>query len=242
MSPLPSLLAAAWACAAAPLHAQAVCEARGGPTVPAVVELFTSEGCSSCPPADRWLTQRRSTPGVIALAFHVDYWDRLGWPDRYASPAYAERQRLWQRRLGLRFVYTPQVVLDGEDRKDWPRIDALRPTRAAAAEASLRRIGADTYEAEIRARPGAPALAAYWAVTEDGHRTVVEAGENDGVTLHHDAVVRHYEELPAVAARTGSPARYTLQLPAGDGRARRIVLVVHEAASGRPVQAVSLGC
>ncbi|MCM5681220.1 DUF1223 domain-containing protein [Schlegelella sp. S2-27] len=235
------VLAAALACAAGPLQAQATCQAHGGPTVPTVVELYTSEGCSSCPPADRWLTQRQSGPGVIALAFHVDYWDRLGWPDRYASPAYTQRQRQWQHRLGLGFVYTPQVVLDGEDRKDWHRITRLPGPGAALADASLRRLAAGTYEAEIRPHAGAPALGAYWAVTEDGHRTTVKAGENDGATLHHDAVVRHYRELPMRSAHAGATQHFTLQVPPGE-RARRVVLVVHDAATGRPVQAVSLGC
>lgn len=241
MNALAPFLAAALACAAGPLQAQAACEAHGGPTVPAVVELYTSEGCSSCPPADRWLAQRRSGPGVIALAFHVDYWDRLGWPDRFASAAYTERQQQWQRRLGLRFVYTPQVVLDGEDRKDWPRIGGLFRRGAAMADASLRRLTADTYEAVIRPHTGAPALAAFWAVTEDGHRTAVKAGENDGAALHHDAVVRHYRELPHLAAHGDIAQRFTLQVPPGE-RARRVVLVVHDATTGRPVQAVSLGC
>jgi hypothetical protein len=241
MNALAPFLAAALACAAGPLHAQAACEAHGGPTVPAVVELYTSEGCSSCPPADRWLTQRQSGSGVIALAFHVDYWDRLGWLDRFASPAYTERQQQWQRRLGLRFVYTPQVVLDGEDRKDWRRIGGLSARGGAQADAILRRVAAGIYEAEIRAHAGAPALAAFWALTEDGHRTAVKAGENDGAALHHDAVVRHYRELPRLAAPAGAAQRFTLQVPPGE-RARRVVLVVHDAATGRPVQAVSLGC
>ena len=74
-----------------------------------MVELYTSEGCSSCPPADRWLSALKDGPPVVALAFHVDYWDRLGWKDRNASPAYTRRQAAQQRFNGARFSYTPQV-------------------------------------------------------------------------------------------------------------------------------------
>ena len=243
MNALAPILATALAWAAVPLqtHAQAACEARGGRHVPVVIELYTSEGCSSCPPADRWLTRQQSAEDVIALAFHVDYWDRLGWPDRFADSAYTERQRQWQRRLDLRFVYTPQIVLNGEDRKDWPRIARVTRRSTAMAGASLRRLADGSYQAEIQPHAGAPRLGAYWAVTEDGHRTAVKAGENEGAALHHDAVVRHYRELPTLTARTGETQRFVLRVPPAE-RARRIVLVVHDASTGRPVQAVSLAC
>lgn len=82
---------------------------------PAVIELFTSQGCSSCPPAEALLGEFSQHPGVVELAFHVDYWDSLGWPDRFASPASTERQRQYARALGRADVYTPQVVVDGRD-------------------------------------------------------------------------------------------------------------------------------
>ena len=78
------------------------CSARSGPSVAPVVELYTSEGCSSCPPADVWLSRLKADPGVVALAFHVDYWDRLGWKDRFASPVYTQRQAQSQRSSGAR--------------------------------------------------------------------------------------------------------------------------------------------
>ena len=84
-----------------------------------MVELYTSEGCNSCPPADRWLSTLKADPAVVALAFHVDYWDRLGWKDRFASAAFTARQAAQQATNGARFSYTPQVVVDGRDRNDW---------------------------------------------------------------------------------------------------------------------------
>jgi len=108
--------------AAATVRAADTCSAKSPRHAVPVVELYTSEGCNSCPPADRWLSRLKTDPQTIALAFHVDYWDRLGWKDRFASPAYTQRQAEQQTVNGARFSYTPQVVVDGVDRKDWPSI------------------------------------------------------------------------------------------------------------------------
>lgn len=85
------------------------------PALPVVVELFTSQGCSSCPPADAMLAQIANEPGVLALSYHVDYWDYLGWADSFAKPEFTERQELYARASGERSVYTPQLIVDGQD-------------------------------------------------------------------------------------------------------------------------------
>ena len=120
------------------------------PQVLQLVELYTSEGCDSCPPADRWLTKQfpaaATDARAVALAFHVDYWDRLGWADRFASPAYTERQYASMRANAATFVYTPQVLLQGHDLRGWadaalrssaphgrPRVLRSRSTRRRAA-------------------------------------------------------------------------------------------------------------
>jgi hypothetical protein len=246
----PALLTTATLAAALPLLASAagpgaVCEAQAGAAAPTVVELYTSEGCSSCPPADRWLSTLKPQPGVIALAFHVDYWDRLGWPDRFASPAYTQRQQQWQQRTGARFVYTPQVLRSGADWRGWS--SGQSPSRvvdaATAPRLSLRRDG-DQVTADLGATAGAAAATRYsgfWAVVEDGFESQVKSGENQGSLLHHDHVVRRYVPVapwPAHQARS-----FSFTAPATTpGHPQRVVFVVEAAEHGQPVQALSLSC
>ena len=221
------------------------CAAASPRTVVPVVELYTSEGCNSCPPADRWLSKLKADPSVVALAFHVDYWDRLGWKDRFASPAFTARQAMQQQTNGARFSYTPQVVVDGRDRTDWSRASvaaASRPT--APVEVMLAQRG-DRFVATVTPASGAPPrLAAYWAVTEQGHVTAVKAGENEGVTLHHDFVVRDYEPVAPWPARSGAGETLSFKpaKAADPAHPRSVNLVVVDAATGRPVQAVKVGC
>jgi hypothetical protein len=221
------------------------CTAASPRQVAPVVELYTSEGCNSCPPADRWLSKLKADPAVVALAFHVDYWDRLGWKDRFASAAFTARQASQQASNGARFSYTPQVVVDGRDRTDWSRASVSSPTRpAAAVDVAVAHQG-DRFVATVTPATGAPQrLAAYWAVTEQGHVTAVKAGENEGVTLNHDFVVRDYEPVAAWATRSGTAATFSFKPATGADAAhpRSVNLVVVDATTGRPVQAVKVAC
>ena len=104
----------------------ATCSATSGTKIVPVVELYTSEGCDSCPPADKWFSALKpASAGVIPLAFHVDYWDYIGWKDAFSQAAFGERQRAGVRRQGGRAAYTPQVVFDGQDLRGWFRSAAL---------------------------------------------------------------------------------------------------------------------
>ena len=231
-------LVAALVPAAALAQAPQSCEARSATQPPAIVELYTSEGCSSCPPADRWLSTLKGRSDVIALAFHVNYWDRLGWPDRFATPATTERQHQQAQTSGSSYVYTPQVVLNGRDWRNWSGTAPTKPPISSVALA-LHRDGS-TVTASIGA--SSERLAGYWAVLEDGHSSRVKAGENAGETLKHDHVVTLYKPVEAWASRDAAK-QLTLALPAASaGAARRVVFVVTDAASQRPVQALALGC
>jgi hypothetical protein len=232
-----SLLAAtAVFTAALPAAAQVQCSARSAATPPAVVELYTSEGCSSCPPADRWASGLKGRDkDVLVLAFHVNYWDRLGWPDRFASAATTERQHRIQRAVGAPYVYTPQVVANGRDLRAWSSATLAR-LPASPVGVALEREGAS-----VRARIDAPAgtaLGGFWAVLEDGHVSRVNKGENAGETLKHDHVVTLYQP---VAAWQGAQA-FTLALPAATAPTRRVAFVVTDAQGIKPVQALALGC
>ena len=223
----------------------AACAARSGPTVTPVVELYTSEGCNSCPPADRWLSRIAPDTDAVVLAFHVDYWDRLGWKDRFASAAHTARQSQQQASNGARFSYTPQVVLDGADRKDWSSLRLpLKTSAVSQVQVTLAREG-DRFVARVEPVAGGPSrLAAYWAVTEANHVTSVKAGENQGVTLKHDFVVREYRPVAVWEAVAGAPfsLSFTPASVADPLHARQINLVVLNAQTGRPMQAVKLGC
>lgn len=241
-----TLLLGLAAATVAPSFAQA-CRAESGARVPLVVELYTSEGCNACPPADRWLSTLRERPDVLAAAFHVDYWDRLGWVDRFASAHYSQRQARLQAGAGSHFSYTPQVLVNGRDWRRWPQLPAAgAPPDRGAPRLSLQRTG-DVVDLRVQPnddRPGAsraePRWSLWWAALEDGHVSVVSAGENGGTTLHHDAVVRAYGSV----GPWRGPLAQRLQIAArgDDGRPRRVIAVLTDAASGATVQALQLRC
>jgi hypothetical protein len=205
-----------------------------------VVELYTSQGCSSCPPADRWLSTLKNQPGVVALAFHVSYWNHLGWKDPFATPQTTDRQRRIQTALRATSVYTPQVVLNGEDHLQWSgqRADQL-PGLPLTGAPSLRLLrSGQQVTAQVGAGTGATRWAGYWAVLQDGQSSEVTRGENAGQTLRNDHVVRLYQPVAPWAA--DRPALHTLGLTATTGQ--RVVFVVTQADGLKPVQAAVLSC
>jgi len=160
--------------------------------------------------------------------------------DRYATPAATARQYELARLGGAAGVYTPQVVVGGKDWRIWPRLPEAA-TQAAPVTATLQRDGDRVSVRVAPSRTGAARLSGYWAVLEDGHVSRVAAGENAGETLKHDHVVRLYQPVPAWSAADGQQAALdiTRGLPANP---RRVVFVVTDALTQRPLQAVSLGC
>ena len=220
------------------------CQAHSGDRQALLVELYTSEGCNSCPPADRWLSSLKGRPDVLAAAFHVDYWDRLGWVDRFGSARHTERQAQQQRSSGAGFSYTPQVLANGRDWRGAPTLPLL--DKAALVQVDAQRLDAQHVAVQVQPRTGAPArLALWWALLEDGHVSAVRAGENQGVTLHHDHVVRQYGVLPAWSPSAGQPAALAIDLANAQekgGPKARLLLVVTDASTGAPLQALQLGC
>ncbi|QSQ23141.1 DUF1223 domain-containing protein [Pyxidicoccus parkwayensis] len=178
---------------------------------PVVVELFTSEGCSSCPAADAALSRlARAQPleGVelIPLGFHVDYWDDLGWKDAFASPAYSARQRRYALNGDENSVYTPQMVVDGERSFVGDEAKAREQAASAAKRAKVpvrvsARVDGDAAVLTVRLDAAPPPGTELWAaLTEDGLSSRVTRGENAGHTLEHAAVVRAQVTLPAPKA------------------------------------------
>ncbi len=191
--------------------------AAADPRRPVVVELFTSEGCSSCPPADAFLSDlARDRPDVLPLAFHVDYWDNLGWRDPFASASATLRQRRYSGNLRLDGVYTPQMVVDGQaDVVGSDRSRALAEIRRAAdaptaAAMTVLRQGADVL---VRVGPGAGS-GTVWLIAYDAqHRTFVGRGENRGRSLVESNIVRSMDH----AGRwTGSVLSLRLAAPEGE--------------------------
>jgi hypothetical protein len=184
--------------------ALAVTPAQAGER-PIVVELFTSEGCSSCPPADALLAELAGRPDVLALSFHVDYWDRLGWKDPYSSRAATDRQNRYATLLALPSIYTPQIVVDGRwqavgsDRADVEH--ALELARRNPAEVPVT-LALDHGQAQVTLGPGSDKVAASILLIgfDRRHVTAVKRGENSGRTLAHVDVVRGVEEIARPSA------------------------------------------
>ena len=241
----------------AEFSASTACKAASDTYITHVVELYTSEGCSSCPPADKWLSTLRGKPAAVSAAnpaviqaFHVNYWDYIGWPDRFATEAHTNRQRqisAWNKQNG---IYTPQMVLNGQDWRGWgslgPFNSAVSATKALATSSiNLLQTGADQFEALVSPIPGASGAAlrwsAYWTITEHGHVTKVKAGENSGETLLHDYVVRQYTPVGDYSAT--SPQKLSLRgVTRTPGHERQVNLVVFDPKTGKTLQAVSANC
>jgi len=186
----------------------AQCSAQSGERTVALVELYTSEGCDSCPPADRWLSglaARGYVPErVVPLSLHVDYWDYIGWKDPYARREFANRQRKLTQLQKLAFVYTPQVMLQGHDFRKWgstafdeavAQINAQKPR--ARLELKINSLKKQSVELEATAELLDPAqkdeAVLYIATYENKLAGAVTAGENRGRTLAHDYVVLEWQ-------------------------------------------------
>ena len=192
----------------------------------ALLELYTSEGCNSCPPTDRWvssLPQPQFVPQrLVVLAFHVDYWNYLGWPDRFSQPGFAKRQQALVRANGLHTAYTPQLALNGRDfresgeiEKQVTRINAQTPSVNLALQADRK---GSTLNAGVSVNPvvttAQEPMELYLALYENNLESQVQAGENRGKRLKHDYVVRVLLGPVAVASNKATRQEWRIPLMA----------------------------
>lgn len=196
---------------------------------PVVVELFTSQGCSSCPAADAFFAELTQREDVIALALHVDYWDYIGWKDEFAHPAHTGRQKAYARAAGSRMLYTPQMVISGQaqisgnapdDVLEAIRRHALRPAPVALM---LQRVG---QVLRITAEPretGVGPLAVQLVRYEPQRTVEIDRGENAGRTITYHNIVTSWEVLGLWEGR----APFALDVPA-PGDAPAVVLLQRE--------------
>jgi len=226
-----TLLLLPWA-----VPAQSECPLQSTERRVPVLELYTSEGCSSCPPADAWLGRLRpEASAVVPLALHVDYWDRLGWKDRFSRPEFSARQREIAARSRSTTVYTPQFILDGGEWRGWwtgqSLKDALARTAGTAPMAKITGTGRfDGTRVDVTATirlldtAADRTSAAYVALVEHGLHTAVHAGENRGRTLRHEHVVQALHG-PVALDRTSLNLQAQLQ-PRTGAVAQRLGIVV----------------
>jgi len=227
----------------------AQCTAQSGPGTAALVELYTSEGCSSCPPADRWLSTLSSAPssGVVPLALHVDYWDYIGWKDPYAKREFSLRQRKFTQLQRMAFVYTPQVMLQGRDFRGWGSKafdEALARINAQPAKANLKLaiLGADASGLEVEAAAELVQASAtadlYLAAYQSRLESRVNAGENRGRVLRHDYVVLQWEGPFALPASRLVERRKLALLPGAAPAHSGVAAFVQDRRTGEVLQAL----
>ena len=236
----------------------ATCERSSPRHTVALIELYTSEGCSSCPPADRWLSMLPSRFGpdqLVPLSLHVDYWDYIGWRDPFAQRQFTERQRRLASLAGSGTVYTPEVFAGMRELRAWRdgavlgrRVQEInsKPARADITLA-MRAEGGGLLHAEVRftlpaAMPARAELQGVLVVFEDKRVSEVSRGENRGVTLVHDHVVRHWSEPVALSVEAGTKTlRQQLKLGNDWNRSKLgLAAFVQDLRTGEVLQAVSL--
>ncbi len=252
------LLATLAPAAAANAAPPAACERSSPPHTVALVELYTSEGCSSCPPADRWLsglTARYGADQVVPLSLHVDYWDYIGWQDPYAQRQFGERQRALGRFAASPAIYTPEVFVGMRELRNWRdpasfdrrlqeinRQPAGAEIRLAMRSGEARSLQATASFSLAGGATEASGLQGVLVLYEDRLTSSVQRGENRGTLLQHDRVVRFWSPpLPLRHGQTAQSLRQTLPLAVDWNPARLgLVAFVQDVRSGEVLQAVSL--
>jgi hypothetical protein len=232
------------------IPALAACRVDSGTTRAALVELYTSEGCSSCPPADRVLHQLTTAgPRIVPLALHVDYWDAIGWKDRFAQPSFARRQAWEVQANDHGTSYTPHFFVNGREVADWHDLQgdlrpSAQPSPARIAIAAEPRPGGNLrvkVDGTVFANPASHGpLQLYVVVTEGQLSSQVDAGENRGVRLKHDAVARNWIGPIAVDGR-GATFDRVINVPQLANGHVGVVAFIQDAKTAEVLQAADTG-
>ena len=211
----------------------------------ALVELYTSEGCSSCPPAESWLSGLKEKPGLwsdfVPVAFHVDYWDYLGWRDKWSSKQYSDRQRSYAGAWGSENIYTPEFVLNGREWHNWFELRGA-PGGSGTKTGILKATSEDTNHWQLNFVPtdaGTTAFEINAALLVSGFGSDVKAGENRGRHLQHDFAVLKFIHQPLIGKDGGFQGNFTMTAGQNSPEGRLGLAVwVTRSGSLEPVQAV----
>lgn len=246
-------LIAALQTVAAPVLAAQACSAHSPAHTVALLELYTSEGCSSCPPADQFVGGLRaagvSADQAVLLSLHVDYWNYIGWKDPYSRAAFTERQRYLSELAGSRAIYTPEIFVAGRELRKWSdgvpaAVKRINDTPARAnITIALGQAGAGGLPVTVSAAAAATGKGdtLFIALTESGISSRVTAGENQGRTLKHDVVVREWL-APVPLGRDGTAAvSRALPIPPGAVLKNLAISAFVQSERGEVLQALSQG-
>jgi hypothetical protein len=240
------------------LPARAECSVTSASKRVSLIELYTSEGCSSCPPADAWVSDLQGAgytrDQVVPLALHVDYWDYIGWKDRFARAEFTSRQRQAASKDFLSFVYTPQVMLNGRDFRRWQSPNRLKQhlqdsgssTPRATISMTLGTLASGETQVKVRAQ-GLDADSQQHgdiriALFENGLSSTVNAGENSGRLLKHDYVVRQWLGPYALQDKASAAKVWetiVMLKPEWKGRDAGVAAFVQHRKSGEVLQAAA---
>ena len=238
-------------CAFQSISFAAECSAKSGASTVPLLELYTSEGCSSCPPADKWLGGlKQDTSKFTPLAFHVDYWDYIGWKDKFSKAEYSDRQRKGAAFAGAGFVYTPQFVMNGRDFKGWDNSrlnEKIESSQKLASRANLSLDAVTQANGDITLKASAQAVKptdakntdVFIALYENKLVSKVNAGENSGRELKHDYVVREFFGAYQISNQNEFSKNFTLK-PEWKGRDAGAVIFVQNSQTGEILQSLAL--
>ena len=209
------------------------------------IELYTSEGCSSCPSADKWISKLKNSDelwnDVVPIAFHVDYWDQLGWKDELADKSFSDRQRQYRREGSISQVYTPGFVVDGQEWRGFFKRKMLKSMAPKDVGEITLQINSDQLNAEFIPEIGTRSeLVFHTAILGFEIENEIQAGENAGKTLYHDFAVLAYDSKNVSIGNNGFTTNMQIPQPSFTHKVERkaIVVWVSELNSQSPLQVV----